>query len=147
MIFVDTWGFKAFIDRKEPRHEDVVAVLRENWLKNDFVYTSDYILDETITLISCRCAFDELKRFVKVFNEARQAGYFNLLRVVECDFEAAVDLKLKLADKPRISFTDCTSVVLMKKHGVDKVVTEDKHFGWIDGKIEVLFAQRGERAR
>jgi len=43
-------------------------------------------------------------------------------------FAAAFEFRLKLADKPNISFTDITSMVIMRELGIVDVMTGDHHF-------------------
>jgi len=53
-LLVDTSGFKAFYDKSDRYHNRVtksVQELRERRLPYTFVFTSDYIFDETVTLI------------------------------------------------------------------------------------------------
>jgi len=140
MMFVDTWGFKAFIDRKEPKHSEVKQLLEKVWKKGDFVYTSDYIMDETITLISYKLDFDKLKKFIVTSDAAIEKGYIRLLRVLPEDFDKGKKFKMKYKDKLKISFTDITSAMLMKKHNITDIITEDKHFREIGMGFKVLFA-------
>lgn len=140
MMFVDTWGFKAFIDRKEPKHTEVKQLLETAWKRKNSVYTSDYIIDETITLISYKLDFDKLKKFIVASDSAIEKGYIRLLRVSSEDFDEAKKFKLKYKDKLKISFTDITSAMLMKKHKIADIVTEDGHFGEIGMGFNVLFA-------
>jgi len=140
MMFVDTWGFKAFIDRKEPKHSEVKQLLEKAWKKKDSVYTSDYIIDETITLISYKLDFDKLKKFIVASDAAIEKGYIGLLRVSPDDFGEAKKFKLKYKDKLKISFTDITSAILMRNHKITDIVTEDEHFGEIGMGFNVLFA-------
>ncbi|MFO8163330.1 MAG: hypothetical protein R6T98_04120, partial [Desulfatiglandales bacterium] len=43
-------------------------------------------------------------------------------------FEEAKKMRLKFDDKPRISFTDLTSMTVMKELGLRDIVTADDHF-------------------
>ncbi len=43
-------------------------------------------------------------------------------------FTKAMALRLRFQDKPRISFTDLTSMVVMKELRIKDVLTEDDHF-------------------
>ena len=56
-IFIDTWGWLTLRDRRETRHRDVDHFYRELRRRRDSVYTSDYVLDETITLLFRRLPF------------------------------------------------------------------------------------------
>ena len=50
-LFVDTWGWGTFSSRRETHHHEVRAFLLAF---DGQVYTSDYVLDETITLLYAR---------------------------------------------------------------------------------------------
>lgn len=43
-------------------------------------------------------------------------------------FDAAQTLRLKFHDKPDISFTDLTSMVVMQELKMSKIITGDAHF-------------------
>jgi predicted nucleic acid-binding protein len=43
-------------------------------------------------------------------------------------FRKAYALRLRYRDKPRISFTDLTSFVVMQELGIRRVLTQDAHF-------------------
>ena len=60
--------------------------------------------------------------------EAIREGYVLLEWITSARFERAKDLRLKYQDKPRISFTDFTSMVLMREHDIVEILTEDVHF-------------------
>jgi predicted nucleic acid-binding protein len=49
-------------------------------------------------------------------------------RVTPERFEEAKELRLKYHDKPRISFTDLTSMVIMEQLHIKDILTEDEHF-------------------
>ncbi len=139
MIFIDTWGFKTFIDRREHKHHEVKKLFIDNWNQNVEFFTSDYIIDETITHISNKLDYDKLKKFINATDGAISSGFIRLLWVSKDDFEAAKDLKLKYKDKLKISFTDMTSAVLMKKYNIIDIITEDDHFTQIGMGFNKLF--------
>ena len=58
----------------------------------------------------------------------RKPGNKVLTWVTPERFEKAKTLRLKYHDKPRISFTDLTSMAVMKEIGVTDVITGDEHF-------------------
>jgi predicted nucleic acid-binding protein len=43
-------------------------------------------------------------------------------------FEKAIELRYRFQDKPRISFTELTSMVVMSERGIEEILTEDDHF-------------------
>mgnify|MGYP000869349879 CR=1 FL=1 len=139
MIFIDTWGFIAFVNKKETKHNDVVKLFADIWNNNQPVYTSDYILDETITLLSRKLDFKKVKDFVLKIDEAISGGFINILWILKPDFDTAIKKRLKYKDKLDISFTDLTTAVLMEKLGINKIITEDSHFNYLNKNFEVLF--------
>ena len=128
MLFVDTWGWVALHNRRETRHDEVKAFYRQYRLSGAKIYTTDYVLDETLTLIFRRPPFDLAKISMKSINDAIEQGYLRLEWMSPSRFEEAKVLRLKFDDKSRISFTDLTSMVVMKEIGVTDVITGDEHF-------------------
>ena len=68
-------------------------------------------------------------------DEAIQDGYLHLERITPERFEQAKQLRLKFQDKPRISFTDLTSMVVMEELGItDILMISDNYssrWGWV----------------
>ena len=135
-VWMDTWGWVALGDRGEKYHKDI-TVLYEQAITGQ-ILTSDYILDETITLLFRRLPFDTARKFTWALLKAVQEGYVQLRQVTSSAFEAAWDLRLRYSDKPDVSFTDFTSFALMKEHGIRRVVTQDRHFEQIGFGFHLL---------
>ena len=127
-LFIDTWGWLTLRDRRESRHQEVVSYDRDLRLQQGIAYTSDYVLDETITLLFRRLPFTTARDSLKNINQAISEGYLNLLRITPEQFDQAIDLRLRFQDKPRISFTDFVSMVLMRERDMTHILTEDDHF-------------------
>lgn len=60
--------------------------------------------------------------------QAITEGYLVLVRITPEQFDLAIQLRLKFQDKPRISFTDFISMVVMREREVENILTEDDHF-------------------
>jgi len=43
-------------------------------------------------------------------------------------FHRAWSFRTRYADKPLVSFTDLTSLVIMAELGISEILTEDRHF-------------------
>lgn len=132
-IFIDTWGWLALRDRREPRHQEVKDFYLDFRRQKGTASTSDYVLDETITLLFRRLPFLAADESLKGIEQAVADGYLRLERITPERFEQAIELRRKFQDKPRISFTDLTSMVVMAESGITEVLTEDDHFlksGW-----------------
>ena len=128
MIFVDTWGWVVLHNKRETKHDEVKAFYRQYRLSGANIYTTDYVLDETLTLLFRRLPLDLAKTSMKSINDAIEQGYLYLEWMSAPRFEEAKVLRLRFDDKPRISFTDLTSMVVMKELGVKDIVTGDEHF-------------------
>lgn len=127
-VVVDTCGWLSLTDDDEPRHDEVVRVLARLWRRRGAVITTDYVLDETFTLVFKRLTAAKARRFVAAIEAARKDESLRLEHVSPDRFDAALKLRLKLADKPSISFTDVTTMTIMREIGCTAIVTGDAHF-------------------
>ena len=127
-VFVDTWGWMALGHRREPRHAEGKRIYQELRGNQILIYTSDYVLDEVITLLFRREVFEEAMRFVEGILGAAVLGQLRIERVTPGRFSAAWELRKRFQDKPTISFTDLTSMAIMDERGIQQVLTEDEHF-------------------
>jgi predicted nucleic acid-binding protein len=124
-LFVDTWGWLVLANDRDPCFKSV-SRLREaadaRWI------TTDYVLDETMTRLFGTAPFAAAKRYLEGIFKAAQAGTLDIEHVTPERFRAAWRLRLLYQDKPRISFTDLTSVAVMRELGIELVLTGDAHF-------------------
>ena len=128
ILFIDTWGWVVIHNKREPRHSEVDALYRKCRLDGGSICTTDYVLDETFTLLFRRLPLSLAEESVALLGEAVTQGYLNLEWVSPERFEEAKELRLRFRDKPKISFTDLTSMVVMKELGVTSILTDDNHF-------------------
>jgi predicted nucleic acid-binding protein len=123
-IFVDTSGFFALLVAKDPMHARAAEVLDgARRAKHRFV-TTDYVLDETATLLRARGA----GHLVAGLFDAVFAS--NACRIVWMDadrFEVCRAFFLEHRDKDW-SFTDCVSFCVMRELGLRRALTTDRHF-------------------
>jgi predicted nucleic acid-binding protein len=128
MLFIDTWGWVALHNKREIRHEAVKSYYQQHRLSGREFFTTDYVLDETLTLIFRRLPLQLAKISMESINNAIAQGYLHVEWVTPFRFEEAKKMRLKFDDKPRISFTDLTSMTVMKELGLRDIVTADEHF-------------------
>jgi len=127
VIFVDTSAWLALYDRKDQNHRtarEVAEYLRESRVP---LVTTDYIFDETVTIVRRRVGHREAVAFGEALLKS------SVVRLVEIDGvlrRRAWDIFVKYGDQ-RFSYTDCTSFVVMQHMGINRV------FGY-DGDFEVL---------
>jgi predicted nucleic acid-binding protein len=127
-LFIDTWGWLTLLDKRESRHQEVVGYYRDFRFQQGLAYTSDYVLDETITLLFRRLPFTIARESLEGIKQAIAEGYLVLVSITPEQFELAIQLRLKFQDKPRISFTDFVSMVMMRERDIEHILTEDDHF-------------------
>ncbi len=132
---MDTWGWLALADRKDAKHELAADCYRERSKLSRHVVTSNFVLDELLTLLFLRLPFPDAAKFANAIL-ASPAVATEL--VMPERFKAAMGLRLKFADKPRISFTDLTSMVIMKELGISEVLTADSHFAQVGMGFRIL---------
>ncbi len=112
-------------DPSETRHKEVNQFYHELYRKRVSIYTSDYVLNELITLLFRRVPFREGVRFIEGI---QGSAVIKVELVTLTRFTAAWELRKRFQDKPKISFTDLTSMAIMKEVGIQQVLTEDAHF-------------------
>ena len=122
--FVDTSGFYAALVRKDDRHRQAALFLHQAGEQAMRFVTTDYVLDETLTLLKARAVGHLVPGLLKILSETR------VFRVEWTDperFEKAQTLLLRDLEQP-YSFTDCVSFCLMKELGLREALTKDRHF-------------------
>jgi uncharacterized protein len=121
MIFVDTSAWYALSSRKDVNHRVANQVLAS--LKDRLV-TSDYIVDETLTLFRSR---SESRHAMSFGRQVIERKFAEIITVADEDFIRAWDIFRRFADK-QWSFTDCTSRVVMERLGIRRAFAFDEHF-------------------
>lgn len=123
MIFVDTGAFLGRYLEKDRHHDRALRA----WRRLDAVprlFTTNFVLDELFTLLGRRASY------TFAAGRARHIMSSEKLDILRPDQETeleAVDLFEKYADQ-KVSFTDCTSFVLMRRHRIRQVFAFDRHF-------------------
>lgn len=125
MILIDTGAWYALTDPRERHHGHAVEFFgRLTKGEHGRMLTSDYILDETYTLIRMRLGIEPVKRLRGLL---RESSSIQVVRVSDNDFERSVDLMIAHEDK-RWSLTDCTSFVLMQELEIGDAFTFDHNY-------------------
>lgn len=137
-LFIDTWGWINLFNRKEKHHRQVKKLYKEMRNKQGTIITTDYVLDEVYTLLFKRLSVELAVKAFEAISTAIENDYLNLVRITPERFEASQKLRLKFQDKPDISFTDLTSMVVMQELGITDILTGDAHFTHV-GMNFVLF--------
>jgi len=123
-IFLDSSFFKAVIDTDD----DFYSKARTQWQSlintNRSLITTNYILDETFTLVRVKC---NLRRALELRDVLfKKKINLTIIRVTLDDDASAWEWFEK--DWSKLSFTDCVSFAVMKRLGLTDVATFDAHF-------------------
>jgi len=131
LIFIDTTVWVGASDRNDDFYESsqdiVTAILSE---KLPLALTTDFIIDETVTILGKRKGFGA--------ENARKAGEAILSspRVLTVFIEETV-LKSALEQYPRylgqLSLTDVVSVAVMEKYRTKEIFSHDSDFDTVEG--------------
>jgi predicted nucleic acid-binding protein len=136
-VFIDTNIFAAAKLKNDVDHEHGKALLEEALLgKYGPVLTSDYIFDEIITLLNIRSKNHQL--VFEFGNSILTSGSIDIIKINDEIFEAAWDKFGRFKDK-LLSFTDCTTLAIMEKLKIEKIMSFDRHFDGIRPEIVRIF--------
>ena len=135
-VFLDTGVFLAFHNTRDAHHAralELVRTLVEGGLGT--AYTSDYVFDEAVTVALVRTGRPENALAVgRMILGETTAPFTAILRVGEDGFKKAWTLFPQYADRG-LSFTDCTSIALLRERGIESIVSFDEDFDGIVPRI------------
>lgn len=124
MVFADASGLVALADEDDHQHVAAATYARSTPLVPGTFVTTNYVLDETFTVLRSRIGLS----YTIAFGEALMKS--NLCSIVQVDArvqELAWEWFKRYADKD-FSFTDCTSFVVMTALSLQEAFTFDRHF-------------------
>lgn len=123
-VFMDSAGFLALWDATDKHHAVATRLQHELAAKRRFFFTSEYVVDETVTLLLIRHSHTAASDFL---NTIERSEVLRLEWVGSERFYAAAGLFRRHEDK-EWSFTDCVSFILMREFKVRDAFTTDHHF-------------------
>jgi len=136
-VFVDSGVFYALHDEDVSRHSSARGAM-DRVFSGAFgrVLTSDYIYDETVTLTRSRFGTtgEALRAGDCILGRDPYPDVVDLRFVDECAFETAIETMETYSDQP-LSFTDATTVALVERHDIGRVLAFDDDF---DGIVDRL---------
>lgn len=130
MIFVDTSAWFASVVPWDADHFAATDWLKEN---KSPLLTTDYVVDETLTLLRMR---GENARALSLGSRFFAGEIATIHRLTNEQLLEAWHTFRQFSDKGW-SFTDCTSKVTIEKLGVSRAFSLDRHFRQF-GTVEVV---------
>ncbi len=123
-LFVDTSGWMACADEDDPFYPSACRI-RDRWLeKGGLLLTSDYVADETLTLLRVRMGLAVAQTW---WRQVEGSSRLRWESVDAARAEQARSIFFGYQDK-NFSFTDCTSFVIMRELRIPHVLSADVHF-------------------
>jgi predicted nucleic acid-binding protein len=123
-LFVDTSGWMACADAADPAHSAAVNA-RDRWLEDKgFFVTTDYIIDETLTLLRLRISLNAAEAWWSQI-EASSRLRWEFISPERADIARGMFFRYRDKD---FSFTDCTSFAVMRELKLRQALTTDRHF-------------------
>jgi len=125
LIFIDTSAWYAVEVEDDVNHEAACKFLSNiAHGKHGVSITTDYVLDEALTLLRYRRDLASANAFIEKIRKSKSIRVF---WIDEGLFEKALVI-LQKSDHKTWSFTDCTSFALMRELSVSEAFTFDRHF-------------------
>lgn len=127
-IFIDTWAWCALINKRDSGH-NAAQKANKDLVDQGYLYiTSNFILDESYTLIRSRIGYKAAVEFGKKIKKLVELGAVKIIRITKEVEDLAWALFVKYDDMEDLSFTDCTSFAVMREMNLKEVFTDDGHF-------------------
>lgn len=129
---VDTNFFIALLITDDAFHDDAQNILvdiQEGVYSK--LYTSDYILDEAVTLIRRKTKRYDLA--VQIADMISNSGYIEMMHITPQEVSHAI-LEYKNHNDKDLTFTDWVCVCQINAKGWHGIISFDSHFDQIDVK-------------
>jgi hypothetical protein len=125
-IFLDTSALIALYNIDDVHHQEArgtMGALKDGQIPFTRFYTTDYILDETLTYMSRVLRNHGLA--VEVGKALLNSPFTTVIHVDPDLFQKAWET---FQTRQGLSFTDCTSFTAMELNGINQAFTYDSHF-------------------
>ncbi len=125
MIFIDTSAFYAMEVQTDVNH-NTASLVKADIAKNKYglLCTTNYVINEALTLSRFKVGHEETIAF---WAKVRKSKSLKIIRIDEAIEDSAWNI-FKNHDDKELSFTDCTSFVVMKELAIEKAFAFDQHF-------------------
>jgi len=124
LLFVDTSGFYALLNRNDEAHARMVSFLESVREGGKRWISTDYILDESATLLMARGN----PHLAKAILDLPEKSHALSIEWMDSDrFARTRTIFRKYLDQG-VSFTDSFSFCIMQEYGLQKALTKDHHF-------------------
>jgi len=131
-VFVDTWGWVALRQDRDEAHDAVSRFVWEAFESGERFVTSNFVLGETVTFAFGHYGASKGESILDDLLAMLKPPEFAVVEITPVRFQQAIELRRRYRDKPRISFTDLTTMVVMRELGISDILTADRHFAQVN---------------
>lgn len=125
--FVDTWAWLALIDKRDDNHVVAQVASEELIEQKTLLVTTNFVLAEATTLIRYKVHHPAAVDFRRMIRQMTSNEVLQVVRITAAHEEAAGEIFDRYREMD-LSFTDCTSFVVLRELGLFEVFTGDHHF-------------------
>jgi predicted nucleic acid-binding protein len=123
-LFVDTAGWMACADAADAAHRRARAARDAALEAGHLLVTTDFVVDETLTLIRVRLGIAAAEAWWAQVDGSSRVRH-ETIDALRAEKARAVFFRHRDKD---YSFTDCTSLVVMRELKLKEALTTDRHF-------------------
>jgi predicted nucleic acid-binding protein len=128
ITFVDTSAWFAIQDKSDANHEIASLFVKKSIAGKYQLLTTNYILDETYTLLLERIGYKFVIQFKNTIDIMLSSRMLIVTRISESVEEWAWNIFEQFNIDKKWSFTDCTSKVIIEQKSIQEVFAFDHHF-------------------
>ncbi len=121
-VFVDTSALYAMLSADDLHHEDAVRCFETLHHEQATLVSTNYVVVECASLIQRRRGFEHARTFL-----TEAAGMLDLVWIDAEEHRQTVAL-WTAAKSRALSLVDCSSMAVMRTHGLQRVVAFDRRF-------------------
>lgn len=138
-IFLDTSFIAAFLNKDDSKHKQArklwIDILENKW---GYPVTSDYVVDETFTLLLSRKKSTSLITKLSLFIHGNESNEYpkiiSFYKLTQKDYEGTWKIFEQYSD-PELSFTDLSILKICKEYNIQYLASYDSDF---KGKITLI---------
>lgn len=124
MAFLDSGFFIAWTVKKDAYHNSSQEALVSFKTNKARLYTSNYVLQETITRIIYRAGFTVAKLFIDQFSQLEDADLITVIWIDHFLHQKTIEILQKYRDHP-FSFVDASIIAIVKHLKLQQIYTTD----------------------
>ena len=123
ILFADTSALYALLNAQDAFHARVKEIFLSEIARQTKIITSNFVVDETTTLLRYRAGFPEAEKFLDIILKGEIAVIH-----VDTKLESKAIRIFKAYKDKAFSFTDCTSFALVDTYKINKTLSFDSDF-------------------